>query len=63
MIEAIDGSPRNTADHSTPRSPAGKVLEHVWREVDRTRTETLAAISLSDLLEQARKEDENMYYI
>ena len=63
VIKAIDGNSRNPANPSTPRSPAGKVLEHIWREVDRTLTETLAAISLSDLLEQARKEDENMYYI
>lgn len=63
VIKAIDGNSRNPANPSTHRSPAGKVLEHIWREVDRTLTETLAAISLSDLLEQARKEDENMYYI
>lgn len=46
-----------------PDSIAARVLMDVWRDVARQEQAMLAQVTLGDLVEQARKQTENMYYI
>ena len=64
VMEVIEGSPRNDGQCSaSPDSPAVKVLMKAWREVDGVRQKMLRDISFAQLLERAREQDEQMYYI
>jgi len=65
VMEVIDGSLEN-GQHSTsasPESPAVKVLTKTWQEVSKVERDMLKEISLMELLEQTRAQDEQMYYI
>lgn len=65
VMEVIDGSPEQ-GGHTTsasPASPAVKVLTQAWREVAKVERQMLNDITLSDLLERAKGQDEQMYYI
>jgi Rrf2 family protein len=64
VMEVIEGSPRNNGQSSaSPDSPAVKVLMQAWRDVDGVERKMLKAISFAELLERARDQDEQMYYI
>ena len=64
VMEVIEGSPRDNGRCSaSPNSPAVKVLMQAWRDVDGVQRKMLQAISLAELLERARDQDEQMYYI
>jgi len=65
VMEVIDGSADDDG-HSTsasPTSPAVKVLSQAWREITEVERRMLAEITLADLLERAKGQDEQMYYI
>jgi Rrf2 family protein len=62
VLSVIEGPPENPTS-ATGDSPAVRALADTWREVAEAQQERLAAISLADLLERARKNSENMYYI
>jgi Rrf2 family protein len=66
VMEVIEGSTDGDG-HSTssasPNSPAVKVLMKAWQDVNHMEREMLKGITFADLLERARQEDEQMYYI
>ena len=65
VMEVIEGLPDESAQSSSasPSSPAVKVLMHVWREVTAVERRMLGEISLAELLERAKGQDEQMYFI
>jgi len=65
VMEVIDGSPEENgqASSASPDSPAVKVLLHVWKEVSNVQRKMLESITLADLLERAKAQDEQMYHI
>ncbi len=65
VMEVIDGSMGEKSQNSSasPDSPAVKVLMQAWREVTAVEREMLGKISLAELLERAKGQDEQMYYI
>jgi len=64
VMEVIEGSARaNGKSSASPESPAVKALLHAWRDVDGVERKMLKEISFADLLDRARDQDEQMYYI
>jgi Rrf2 family protein len=65
VMEVIDGSSEENipTTGASPDSPAVKVLLQTWQEVTSVQQKMLGAITLSDLLERAKEQDERMYHI
>ncbi|MHC4181345.1 MAG: RrF2 family transcriptional regulator [Planctomycetota bacterium] len=52
-----------SATSASPDSPAVKVLTQAWQEVNAAERKMLESISLAELLERAKGQDDRMYYI
>ena len=65
VMEVIDGSSEENRQvtKASPDSPAVKVLQQAWQEVASVERQMLDDISLAELLERARGQDDQMYYI
>jgi len=65
VMEAIEGSGNGESRTSTasPNSPAVRVLNKAWEEVNQAERDMLNRITFAELLDRARQEDEQMYYI
>ncbi len=65
VMEVIEGgaSENGKPSSASPDSPAVKALMATWREVDRVEREMLRSVSFAQLLERARQQDGQMYYI
>jgi Rrf2 family protein len=65
VMEVIDGSVEEEGQESSasPNSPAVKVLMQAWREVGAMQRKMLGEITLADLLERSKTQDERMYHI
>jgi Rrf2 family protein len=66
VMEVIDGSPseeNGRTSNASPDSPAVKVLVKAWHDVADVQRRMLNDITFAELLERARAEDEQMYYI
>lgn len=64
VMEVIEGSSHNNGQSSaSPDSPAVKVLMQAWRDVDGVQRKMLKQLSFAELLDRARDQDEQMYYI
>jgi Rrf2 family protein len=65
VMEVIDGSSEenNPSSSASPDSPAVKVLLQSWKEVAAVQHKMLNAITLADLLERAKAQNEQMYHI
>ena len=65
VMDVIDGSAseKGKTSSASPDSPAVKVLTQAWQEVAAVERKMLHDISLAELLERAREQDEQMYYI
>jgi Rrf2 family protein len=66
VMEVIEGSSSGTNGRSpsaSPDSPAVKVLMRAWDDVAARKREMLNAITFAELLDQAKQEDGQMYYI
>lgn len=66
VMEVIEGSSSNgdgRASSASPDSPAVKVLMKAWHDVAAVERQMLNEITFAELLERAREEDEQMYYI
>ena len=65
VMEVIDGSSEQNgpSTSASPDSPAVKVLTQVWNEVTAVERKMLSDITLADLLERAKSQDEQMYHI
>ncbi len=66
VMEVIEGSSSNDdgrASSASPDSPAVKVLIKAWQDVAAVERRMLNEITFAVLLDRAREEDEQMYYI
>ena len=65
VMEVIDGSAEQNGPttSASPDSPAVKVLTQVWNEVTAVERKMLIDITLAELLERAKSQDEQMYHI
>ena len=64
VMAVIEGSAKDNGQTSaSPDSPAVKVLVQAWRDVSAMERKMLSQISLAELLERARGQEEQMYYI
>jgi len=63
VMEVMEGGENGKSSSASPDSPAVKALVAAWSEVDRVEREMLRGISFAELLEKARQQDEQMYYI
>jgi Rrf2 family protein len=65
IMEVIEGSPDENGQTSSasPDSPAVKVLMKTWKDVTDVERQMLQNISLAELLERAKEQDEQMYHI
>jgi len=65
VMEVIEGSPDENGQPTaaSPDSPAVKVLQQAWQDVTAVQRRMLAEITLAELLERAKEQDEQMYYI
>ena len=52
-----------SSTNASPDSPAVKVLTQTWKEVNAVESRMLNDVSLADLLERAKGQDDKMYYI
>lgn len=52
-----------SATSASPDSPAVKVLAQTWQEVNAAERQMLEGVSLAELLERAKGQDNEMYYI
>ena len=64
VMEVIEGSSEENGQSSaSPDSPAVKVLMQAWKEVTAVQRKMLESITLADLLDRAKAQDEQMYHI
>ena len=63
VMQTIEGAPSEPTSSASPDSVAGVVLQRVWREVAEVQESMLNEVTFGQLVERARKESENMYYI
>lgn len=65
VMDVIDGSSEENAQPSSasPDSPAVKVLTQAWRDVAAVQRKMLDDITLADLLERAKEQNEQTYQI
>ena len=65
VMDVIEGGTKHNGQTSSasPDSPAVKALMRAWRDVTVMEHEALEKISFAELLENARQEDQQMYYI
>lgn len=52
-----------SATSASPDSPAVKVLVQAWQEVEAAQREMLEGITLAELIERAKGQNDKMYYI
>jgi Rrf2 family protein len=65
VMEVIDGAAdeEGPTSSASPDSPAVKTLLHAWKEVGQMQRKMLNSISLAELLDQTKAQDERMYHI
>ena len=65
VMEVIEGSSEENGQttSASPDSPAVKVLMQTWKHLADVEQNLLKGISFAELLERAKSQDEQMYYI
>ena len=65
VMEVIEGTTdeNGQATSASPDSPAVKVLMQTWRGIAAVEQKMLREITFAELLERAKTQDEQMYYI
>lgn len=65
VMDVIEGSVEENGRTSSasPDSPAVKVLQQAWQDVSNVERKMLHEITLAELLERAKGQDERMYHI
>lgn len=65
VIEVIEGSSDDNGQTSSasPDSPAVKVLAQMWRQVAAMEQDLLRSVTFAQLLERAKDQDQQMYFI
>ncbi len=62
-MNATEGPDEEVTTSAAPGSVVGKVLESAWREVAAVQRKMLETITFDQLVDRARHQAENMYYI
>lgn len=63
VIEGSSNGETKISSSASPDSPAVKVLNAAWQEIAEMERKLLGDISFAELLDRARSQDEQMYYI
>jgi Rrf2 family protein len=65
VMELIDGASEDNSQttSASPDSPAVRVLQQAWKDVAAVERKMLDEITLADLLERAKEQNEQMYHI
>lgn len=65
VMDVINGFAQkdDQPSNASPDSPVVKVLLQAWQEVTSVQREMLNSMTLAELLERAKEQDEQMYYI
>jgi len=63
VIEGTNNGASKATSNASPDSPAVKVLSAAWQEIGKLERKLLGDISFAELLDRAREQDEQMYYI
>jgi Rrf2 family protein len=63
VMAVIEGQSAEVTPSATTNSSTSRVLLAVWNEVKRVEREMLEQVTLADLVERAREETEQMYFI
>lgn len=63
VMHVIEGAEEPIVSSASPDSVACKVLCAAWQEVADVQQEMLHSITFAELIERARQQSENMYYI
>jgi len=65
VMEVIDGLREEDGRNSgaSPDSLAVRVLSQTWKEISTVQRKMLAEVTLADLLDRAKGQNEQMYYI
>ncbi len=63
VIEGTSNGAGKVTSNASPDSPAVKVLSAAWQEIGKLERKLLGDISFAELLDRAREQDEQMYYI
>jgi Rrf2 family protein len=63
VMNVTEGPDEEVTTSAAPGSVVGKVLESAWREVAEVHKKMLEKITFDELVDRARHQAENMYYI
>ncbi len=63
VIEGTNNGKGKLASSASPDSPAVKALNAAWQGIAEMERKLLGDISFAELLDRAREQDEQMYYI
>jgi Rrf2 family protein len=64
VMQVVEGVKTNgQSTNASPDSPAVKALSQAWKEVDAAEREMLSKITLAQLVERTRANEEKMYHI
>jgi Rrf2 family protein len=65
VMDVIDGASEENGQTSSASSdsPVVSVLQQAWKDVAAVQRQMLDAVTLADLLERAKQQDERMYHI
>jgi Rrf2 family protein len=64
VMEVIDGAiDEGIQTAAAPDSPVVRVLQQAWQDVAAVERKMLADLTLADLLDRAKQQDERMYHI
>jgi Rrf2 family protein len=63
VMNVTEGPDEEVTNNATAGSVVGKVLERAWREVAEVQKQMLGRLTFDELVDRARHQAENMYYI
>lgn len=63
VMSVIEGADEPITSSASPESLWGKVLQSAWQQVADVERRALQSITFADLVERAKRQTENMYYI
>lgn len=63
VMSVIDGREERLASNTENGSPSVAVLLDVWQEIADVKREMVESVTFAELVERARAQNENMYYI
>jgi Rrf2 family protein len=61
VMAVIEGPPEEVTTSASPDSSAARALADTWQEIAAVEHEMLESVTVSELLERARRHNENLY--